>query len=170
MYCRILSEWEVMDTRGDLTIMQDSSSSSSSLSGSTTDDSTVQPTTNERCMSAYQAVLVKRAGDTQWSTVNIQLVREHDCWLIDRLWIDDRSDSSNGNVQLVEQQSVAALLTDAANEAMGCKFSDYDPQQLVSWLEREPNTSMSPMVRAIHTTQKQNFSQYNLSADSNVVC
>jgi hypothetical protein len=144
-----------MDTRGDLTIMQDSSSSHSS--SSTTSDSTVLPITNERCMSAYQAVLVKRAGDTQWSTVNIQLVREHDCWLIDRLWIDDRSDSSNGrNVQSVEQQSVAALLTDAANEAMGCKYSDYDPQQLVNWLEQEPNTSMSPMVRAIHLTHKQN--------------
>lgn len=154
-----------MDTRGDLTIMQDSSSSSSSGSSSSTDDSTAA-LTNERCMSAYQAVLVKRAGDTQWSTVNLQLVRESGCWLIDRLWIDDRSDSSsNGHAQSVEQgdtadaaskqhqqqqqqqqQSVAALLSDAANEAMGCKYSDYDPQQLVSWLEQEPNTSMSPMV------------------------
>jgi hypothetical protein len=115
----------------------------------------------EAADSAYAAVLVRRHGASLWSTVNFELAREDGCWLIDRLWVDDKGTEGaaaaaaaavgggggGGAAQVAAALCSADLLSEAANEAMGCRFGDYDPAQLVSWLEQEPSEELTPKVR-----------------------
>ncbi|KAG5183597.1 hypothetical protein JKP88DRAFT_269816 [Tribonema minus] len=150
-FYRILAEWDEMDTRGgglSLSASIDPTSTSTSTNG--------DAPTADAADSAYQAVLVRRTGDSTWSTVNLQMSREHGCWLIDRLWVDDQSvdpsaRAAGGAVSGVDggvdaSVRIADMLADAANEAMGCRFGDYDPVQLVSWLEQDPSEELSPKM------------------------
>ncbi|CAM9491293.1 unnamed protein product [Chrysoparadoxa australica] len=117
-FYHILGEWDEMDTGGALTFDSDG-------------------------VRAYQQVGIRRA-DEGWATVNFDLVKEDECWLIQRLWVDDHHQGETEAADL-------DLFADIANDVMACRFSDYDPAQLVSWLEQSPDPSISAKLVAFYS-------------------
>ncbi|CAM9622814.1 unnamed protein product [Ectocarpus sp. 8 AP-2014] len=110
---------------------------------------------------ANQQVRVRKEGDLAWSTVSMDFVKEDGCWLIERLWIDDKSVAGGraGGGREVSPPpqatlSVAELFDEDRLEMMSCKYADYDPACLAAagggdWLEERPNPSLSPKAVAL---------------------
>ncbi|CAM9355964.1 unnamed protein product [Scytosiphon promiscuus] len=108
---------------------------------------------------ANQQIRVRREEDTAWSTVSMEFVREEGCWLIERLWIDDKSvatgraDGGGGGGVPPPRLTMAELFDEDRLEMMSCKYADYDPAYLGAaggdWLEERPNPSLSPKAVAL---------------------
>ncbi|CAM9629144.1 unnamed protein product [Phaeothamnion confervicola] len=159
----ILSEWDAMDACGDLRLDLD---------------------TRRAALSSP----VKRHSDPGWSAVNFDMAKEDGCWLIERLWADDKRGSSLGGgdgrgaigrdyagasslgaavagraaatggptmkppaVGPVNAAASESLFQEDLLELMGCRFSDYDPAQLVTWLEQRPRPEFSARLVVLNS-------------------